>query len=115
MSGHEESVPASEDEAVAEEINLLLGSDPWLRFDVWTSRLWGSVENAMNFAMASDGGPMSPVVQASFCAAQFAQEVAEMVNPLSASANDARRSDTAPLSVPLEVIMDLIADDGDEG
>lgn len=98
---------------IPEEIDPLLGEDPWLRFDLWAGRVWTSVETALSLAI-NDGGPMNSGAQAAFCAAQFAQEVAQMVNPLSPAASDARRSMSAPSGEQMQALLDMIMDERDE-
>jgi hypothetical protein len=73
----------------AEAAVRLLGSDPWMRFDLWSSRAWDATEKAVQVA-AANGPPMSsddgldPRIVCLFHAAEVAKEFAELVNPLNA-------------------------------
>lgn len=107
MSGHEDPTPEPED--------AVFDGDPWMRFDLWSGRVWSCVASGLNFALEnpSEGGMMRTEVQASFCAAQFAQEMAQMVNPLASSPGGAPRSVSAPSGIPVQAILDLIIDEDD--
>lgn len=115
MSAHEDApTPPPADEMVEVEADPIFGSDPWMRFDLWSSRLWESVETGVNIAIAASGepGPMPVGAQASFCAAQFAQEIAEMVNPL--SSDRGTPAVAVPSAAQTQAILELLLDDGDE-
>lgn len=116
MSSHEEATPFEpEGEPVTVEvIDPILGSDPWMRFDLWTTRLWESVENAKRLSESGDPSEMSAAVQASFGAAQFAHEIAKMVNPLSMGASEVKFVQAGPSDAAVRAMMEMLADDGDE-
>lgn len=104
------SVPEQETELVAQ----LLGSDPWMRFDLWAGRAWESATHAMN--LAEDGVGSSDEVDgrvlAAFHAAQIAKDFAEMVNPLFAATENSR-SGALPTDQQARAIMSLVLDDDD--
>jgi hypothetical protein len=69
----------------------LLGSDPWMRFDLWATRAWEAAERANTLALeasapiSSEDAVFDPRVGALFHAAEVAKEFASMVNPLMAA------------------------------
>lgn len=76
----------------AEVLMRMLGTDPWMRYDLWAARAWEAAEKASALALSS-GPPMSsddvvfdPRVAALFHSAEIAKEFSEMVNPLTAIA-----------------------------
>jgi hypothetical protein len=94
----------------------LLGSDPWMRFDLWATRAWEATERAMNTAgdgagMLSENG-LDHRVLAMFHAAQIAKEFAEMVNPLFAATQGSRPS-SALSDIQAQAIMSMVLDDDD--
>lgn len=107
MASQETTEPT---ELVAE----LLGSDPWLRFDLWSGRAWQATESAIDIAtngsmVISDDGLDQRVV-ALFHAAQIAKDFSEMVNPLFAATQDSRPA--APTSdAQARAIMGMLLDD----
>lgn len=74
----------------AEAVMRMLGTDPWMRYDMWASRAWEAAEKANALAMStappisSDDVVFDPRVAALFHSAEVAKEFAEMVNPLTA-------------------------------
>lgn len=93
----------------------LLGTDPWVRFDMWAGRAWEMAERASEFSIAN-GAPsyetgIDPRVAALFHTAEFAKEVAEMVNPLLAVANITDEEDEEFLSADILAALDIDGDD----
>lgn len=116
MAGQEHKTPTEPEKAETELVAQLLGSDPWMRFDVWANRSWEAAEQAMR--LAADGqaiiteDAMDGRVLAAFHAAQIAKEFAEMVNPLFAAAHSEHVSLISSDS-QARAIMSLVLDDDD--
>lgn len=74
----------------AEIITRMLGSDPWMRYDMWAARAWEVTEKANALALSSpppmnsDDAVFDPRIGALFHAAEVAKEFAQMVNPITA-------------------------------
>lgn len=65
----------------------LLGSDPWMRFDLWSARAWDASEKAINVAAESDSSVnmdsgLDTRIITLFQASELAKEFAAVVNPL---------------------------------
>lgn len=84
--------PTPKNSPVSEAAVLLrmLGTDPWMRYDLFAARAWDAAEKATQLAL-STGPPISsddvvfdPRVAALFHAAEVAKELSEAVNPLTA-------------------------------
>jgi hypothetical protein len=83
-----------------------------MRFDMWSARSWEATQNALRIAyeIGPHEGPLDNRVVASFCAAQTAQEFAEMVNPLGPGATaQAQLSDGTA-----QAILAMVLDDDDD-
>lgn len=104
----------------SEATMLLLGGDPWIRFDLWAARSWETTTKAIEIAVGN-GPPMGSDdstdnrVMALFHAAQVAKDFAEMVNPLTAVAGlepEEEPQNTAMLISP-EMLAEILSDDDD--
>lgn len=89
----------------------LLGADPWMRFDLWSSRAWDAAEKAATVA-AEIGAPMNsnddldPRVITLFHAVTTAKDFAAMTNPLFAvSGHECVKEDDAIERAYLEAGM----------
>lgn len=88
------------------------GTDEWMRFDLWSARSWEATQNAVKVINESGPyeGPLDNRAVVSFCAAQTAQEFAEMVNPLGPGATaQAQLSDSQT-----QAILAMVLDDDDD-
>lgn len=98
-----------------EPVVQVLGSDPWMRFDVWAQRAWEAADSAIQ--ISREGDPMSESMDsrviASLNAAQLAKDFASMVNPLAAVLSSSR-SESVPSAGQTQAIMAMLLDD-DEG
>lgn len=116
MATQEHTTPAAPEKAETELVAQLLGTDPWMRFDVWSSRAWEATETALRIASESGGAMgddgMDSRILASFHAAQIAKEFSEMVNPLYA-ATCGEHSVSLPSESQARAIMSLVIDDDD--
>lgn len=116
MASQENTVPTEVENVETELVAQLLGTDPWMRFDVWSARAWDAAEKAVSIAegvsAGSDDG-MDGRVLAAFHASQIAKDFAEMVNPLFAATCDSRSS-TLPSDAQARAIMSLVMDDDDD-
>jgi len=103
----------------SEATMVLLGGDPWMRFDLWASRSWDSAVKATEIAI-SNGPSMSSDdnvdgrAMALFHAAQLAREFAEMVNPLAAVSGLEPEDDEEVIVMTPEMISELLSDDDDD-
>jgi hypothetical protein len=91
VSPSSESSPSSRESlSEAEAVLRILGTDPWMRFDMWAARAWNTAEQANQLALStappisSDDAVFDPRVAALFHASELAKEFAEMLNPLTA-------------------------------
>lgn len=96
---------------------LLLGGDPWIRFDQWAAKAWEAATKAAEIAasnsqMSSDD-TLDGRVMTLFHASQLAKEFAEMVNPLMAVAGlkpeDEGHHELVMVSP--EMIAEILSDD----
>ena len=86
----------------------VLGSDPWLRFDLWAGRAWEATEAAVKAAreLDSSADSLSPLIITLFNSAQVAKDIAELVNPIDA-VSQSRYND--PRAIPVgEIVTDII-------
>lgn len=96
----------------------ILGSDPWMRFDLWSSRAWEAASEATRIAIES-GPPNGSEdvtdgrIMALFYSAQLAREISESVNPMSAVAVAGQESESEAevIVVTQEMLDNLLADD----
>lgn len=98
-----------------EAVEPLLGSDPWMRFDMWANRAWEASEKAIDTALEIGGSdrPDDSVddrVVAMFHAAGIAKEFARMVNPLDAPL-DGPGGGAADRNEVQGMIISLLADE----
>jgi hypothetical protein len=116
MASPDNVIPVESEKVEAELIAQLLGSDPWMRFDLWANRAWEATELAMSIAadrsssMSEDS--IDSRILASFHAAQIAKDFAEMVNPLFAAA-EGSRSGSLPSAAQAQAILSMVLDDED--
>lgn len=92
----------------------VLGTDPWVRFDLWSSRAWDAAERAADLAMVN-GPPVNADddldhrIVALFHSAAVAKEFAEMTNPLIAVTDvrlEGGSNGTGRSDLPLDMIVD---------
>lgn len=94
----------------------VLGSDPWMRFDIWSGRAWEATDRATSLAIENvntyGNDAVDGRVMALFHAAQIAKEFSDMVNPLAAVAFSGS-SGTVPSAGQAQAIMAMLLDDDD--
>jgi hypothetical protein len=87
----------------AEVVMRMLGTDPWMRFDLWANRAWEVAEKANELALHS--APPISSDDAVFDPRVFA----EMVNPLVAISGAGFGYDVEPVEEP-SVIFTMVAE-----
>lgn len=105
---------STEEMSEAEATLYLMGPDPWLRFDTWTSKSWDVVKEAIQIAKENEiaTDEVDHRLQALFHAASIAKDFAEMVNPLIAvSQCDVKKMKTDDETV--ETLIGLVIDSED--
>ena len=97
----------------------VLGADPWVRFDLWSSRAWDAAERASDLAMVN-GPPVNADddldhrIVALFHATAVAKEFAEMTNPLIA-VTDVRFEGGSGKAGRSDLSLDMIVDTEEQG
>jgi hypothetical protein len=101
----------------ADAVVRILGTDPWMRFDLWSNRAWEAAQGAV--AVATANGPtintdddLDHRIITLFHAASVAKEFADMVSPIQAASGTKGSSDTSKESLS-DITLDMIIDSGD--
>lgn len=96
----------------SEAVIRLLGSDPWMRWDVWANRAWDAAERAA--VLAAESGPtinpdegLDHRIITLFHAAELAKTFAEMINPIMAVQGFDCQDDFAPDNQP-EMTINMV-------
>ena len=94
---------------------VLFGGDPWMRYDLWSTRAWEAAQGAVEMS-AAIGAPtgsdesLDPRIITLFHAAEVAKRFAEMVNPISAVSGSSGHGSFDAVT-PAEVLIAMISDD----
>lgn len=93
-----------------------LGSDPFMRFDVWAARAWEAAQEAVKVAAASDpavnlDAGIDTRIVTLFHASDLAKEFAAMTNPLFAAGPGGGEGGAAVGAVEADISMLLDDDD----
>ena len=117
LSGSSTPAQPSNGASEADAVVRILGTDPWMRFDLWSSRAWDAAQGAV--AVATANGPtinsdddLDHRIITLFHAAAVAKEFADMVSPIQA-ASGAKGSIGASSGLLPEITLDTIIDSGD--